>query len=110
MTSEGLENMFEGDPADMCTDGGLSGGSRVRRPGSEDPHRRERKLIIKFVNFFTPRHVCWKISLGAEHQRDKRAQTREPILNYKTSLYGAAKYLYIKLLAQYCQAYPKFKH
>ena len=27
-------------------DGGLSGGSRVRRPGSEDPHRRERKFII----------------------------------------------------------------
>ena len=25
-------------------DGGLSGGSRVRRPGSEDPHRRERKF------------------------------------------------------------------
>ena len=26
-------------------DGGLSGGSRVRRPGSEDPHRRERKFV-----------------------------------------------------------------
>ena len=26
-------------------DGGLSGGSRVRRPGSEDPHRRERKFL-----------------------------------------------------------------
>ena len=26
-------------------DGGLSGGSRVRRPGSEDPHRRERKFF-----------------------------------------------------------------
>ena len=25
-------------------DGGLSGGSRVRRPLSEDPHRRERKV------------------------------------------------------------------
>ena len=25
-------------------DGGLSGGSRVRRPWSEDPHRRERKF------------------------------------------------------------------
>ena len=25
---------------------GLSGGSRVRRPGSEDPHRRERKFNI----------------------------------------------------------------
>jgi hypothetical protein len=27
-------------------DGGLSGGSRVRRPGSEDPHRRERNSIM----------------------------------------------------------------
>jgi hypothetical protein len=27
-------------------DGGLSGGSRVLRPGSEDPHRRERKLLF----------------------------------------------------------------
>ena len=26
-------------------DGGLSGGSSVRRPGSEDPHRRQRKLL-----------------------------------------------------------------
>ena len=26
-------------------DGGLSGGSRVRRPGSKDPHRREWKFI-----------------------------------------------------------------
>ena len=25
-------------------DGGLSGGSRVRRPGSKDPHRHERNL------------------------------------------------------------------
>ena len=35
---------FEGDSAETCSwkisahvDGGLSGGSRVRRPGSEDP-------------------------------------------------------------------------
>ena len=47
MTSEGLGVMFEGDSADMCAgkftasvDGGPSGGSRVRTPGSEDPHRR----------------------------------------------------------------------
>jgi hypothetical protein len=53
MTSEGLGEMFEGDSADMCIGkfpltlmGGLSGGSRVRRPGSEDPHRRERKFFI----------------------------------------------------------------
>ena len=31
MTSEGLGEMFEGDIADMCA-------------GSEDPHRRQRKL------------------------------------------------------------------
>ena len=44
MTCEGLGEMFEGDSADMCAekisasvDGGPSGGSHVRRPGSEDP-------------------------------------------------------------------------
>ena len=52
MTSEGLGEMFEGDSADMCAkklsvgvNGGLSGGSSVRRPGSEDPHRSQRKLL-----------------------------------------------------------------
>ena len=39
-------------------DGGLSRGSRVRRPGSEDPHRRERKfstlVIIQIVVVRTP--------------------------------------------------------
>ena len=51
MTSKGFGEMFEGDSADMCAEkfllvsmGGLSGGSRVRRPGSEDPNRRERNL------------------------------------------------------------------
>ena len=41
MTSEGLGEMFEGDSADISAgvDGGLSGGSGVRRPGSEDPHQ-----------------------------------------------------------------------
>ena len=38
MPSYGFGGMFEGDFADMCA-GGLSGGSSVRRPGSEDPHR-----------------------------------------------------------------------
>ena len=43
--------MFEGDSADTCAVkisthvyGGPSRGSRVRRPGSEDPHLRERKF------------------------------------------------------------------
>ena len=48
MTSDGLGEMFEGDSADsiICArelasvDGGPSVGSHVRRPGSEDPHRR----------------------------------------------------------------------
>ena len=63
MTFDGLGEMFEGDSADMCgnifsifltpahprnisasVDGGLSRGSSVRRPGSEDPHRRLRKF------------------------------------------------------------------
>jgi hypothetical protein len=53
MTYEGLGEMFEGDSADMCggkfplvSMGGRSGGSSVRRPGSEGPHQRQRKLII----------------------------------------------------------------
>ena len=47
MTSDGLGEMFEGDyavwvPENYASvDGGPSGGSRVRRPRSEDPHRRE---------------------------------------------------------------------
>ena len=47
MTSEGLGEMFEGDSAEMfagknsaSAEGGLSGGSRVRGHGSEDPPRR----------------------------------------------------------------------
>ena len=43
--------MFEGDSADTVArkfsghvNGGLSKGARVRRPGSEDPHRHERKF------------------------------------------------------------------
>ena len=43
MTSEVWREMFEGDSADTCgekiaasVDGKPSGGSRVRRPGSED--------------------------------------------------------------------------
>ena len=39
-------------------DGGLSGGSRVRRPRSEDPHRRERKFPYQCVRF--PRIFCRK--------------------------------------------------
>ena len=41
MTSEGLGEMFEGDSAD---NGGACGESSVRTPGSEDPHRLERKF------------------------------------------------------------------
>ena len=49
MTSEGLGEMFEGDSADTRkisaqVDGGPSGRSSVRKLGSEEPHRRERKL------------------------------------------------------------------
>ena len=50
MTCEGLGEMFEGDSRHVRrknsahVDGEPSGGSRVRKPGSEDPHRRERNL------------------------------------------------------------------
>ena len=53
MTSEGSGEMFEGDFADTCTFAALmsmgpSGGSSMRRPGSEDPHRCERKYFLWF--------------------------------------------------------------
>ena len=32
----------------LHVDGWLSGGSRVRRPGSKDPHRRERKYLQNY--------------------------------------------------------------
>ena len=51
MTSEGLVEMFDGDSADTCVGkylllllGGPSGGSSVRRPGSEDPNWRQRNI------------------------------------------------------------------
>ena len=50
MTSEAFGEKFEGDFADMCAEKFLlmtiwaSVGSSVRRPGSEDPHRREQNL------------------------------------------------------------------
>ena len=62
MTSEGLGNMFEGDSADTCCGkfqltliGGLIRGSRVRRPGSEDPLRRQRKFLFLLQEEF----VLW---------------------------------------------------
>ena len=49
--SKQLREMFEGDSADryggkfpLMSMGGLSGGSCMRRPGSEDPHRHERNF------------------------------------------------------------------
>ena len=53
MTSLGLGEMFEGDSVDNCAEKFplmSSGGSSVRRPVSEDPHWRERKLV-QLLNF-----------------------------------------------------------
>ena len=51
MTSEGLGEMFEGDSADTCNGkfslmlmGGRANGQACA--DSEDPHRRERKLLF----------------------------------------------------------------
>ena len=51
MTTDGLGEMFEGDSADTCAGkfplismGGRAEG--LRRPGSEDPHRRERPFLF----------------------------------------------------------------
>ena len=57
MTSEGLGKMLEADFADRCTakisgvNGGPSGGSIMRRPGSEDPHWRQRNLYNNLIKF-----------------------------------------------------------
>ena len=48
ITSEGLDEMFEDDFADMRAahvDGVLSGVSSVSRPVSKDPHWRDRKFL-----------------------------------------------------------------
>ena len=78
MTSDGFGEMFEGDSADTCAGKflivlmkGPSGGSCVPRPGSEDPHRREWKLLCftlnldiayLFVRNRTGARVCSSIS------------------------------------------------
>ena len=68
MTSDGLGEMFEGDSADKgcqqisaVVDLGLSGGSSVRRPGSEDPHQRQRKFIS--VYFFICPFIIFFLNL-----------------------------------------------
>ena len=40
ITLEGLGEMFEGESDSASVDGGPSGESCMRRPGSEDPHQR----------------------------------------------------------------------
>ena len=57
MTFEGLGEMFGGDSEDMWkisahADRGPSGGCSVCRPGSEDPHRRERKFILVIMTHY----------------------------------------------------------
>ena len=60
MTSEGLGEMFEGDSADTSAANfrscrwGSSRGFSVRRPGSEDPHRRERNFFHFFLLLLAP--------------------------------------------------------
>ena len=38
-------------------DGGPSGGSRVRRPGSEDPHRRKRKFVTHICQYLADNDI-----------------------------------------------------
>ena len=73
MTSEGLGEMFEGDSACIHVrwkiyahgDGGLSGGSSVLRPGSEDAPQRERKFSLLFLqNYFCPGRLQWGCQEG----------------------------------------------
>ena len=65
MTSERLGDVFEGDSADTCAENfpltlirGPSRGSHMRRPGSDDPHRRD----WKFGNLINRRE---KMGVGA---------------------------------------------
>jgi hypothetical protein len=59
MTSEGLGEVFEDDSADTKisahTDGGSNEGFSVCRPGSADPHRRERIFVIPRDSYFLNR-------------------------------------------------------
>ena len=48
MTSEGLGEIFEGD-FENTVNGGLSVGSSMRRPWSEDSHRREGIFLKPFT-------------------------------------------------------------
>ena len=51
-------NLFTPPPRHMCwkisagVDGGLSGGSSLSRPRSEDPHRHQRKLLLYFCSIY----------------------------------------------------------
>ena len=58
--------MFEGEFADMYAGkfplmsmGGPSGGSSLRRPGSEDPHQRER-------NYLSPSSISLHLSVDTK--------------------------------------------
>ena len=64
MSSKQLGEMYEGDSADTYggkisphVHGGLSGGSCVRRPGSEDPHQHEWILSTTHVCRITFKHL-----------------------------------------------------
>ena len=80
-------------------DGGLSGGSRVRRPGSEDPHRRER---IFFDNVSVKKSRKQKICEGCFsvppfncRQLPAPRQERQNLKNTKLRLAAIFKILFI---------------
>ena len=47
---------------DSCVDGGLSRGSSMRRPGSEDPHQRQQKL-----NYWPEQLACAVTKLSVRY-------------------------------------------
>ena len=69
-------------------DRGLSGGSSVRRPGSEDPHRCERKYLIHYI--FSPvwRSLCrgYSSHWGALPALASSISATEPMLLSSSSL------------------------
>ena len=68
-------------------DGGPSGGSSVRRPGSEDPHRRQRKLfLVRPKVVYTRVFMTLGQPLLVEFKQDKKTRLLFIILFYLVRL------------------------
>ena len=57
MSSKQLGEMYEGDSADTCTGKFPLGGSRVHRPGSEDPQSALAEILFNNIKLFLFIHI-----------------------------------------------------